>query len=60
MKKEDEYIGDGVYVSFDGYQIWVAVNHHSNKVLALEPRVMENLNRYAESVWTPLKEENKA
>lgn len=42
----DEYIGDGVYVSFDGYQIWLAVNDHQNKVVALEPAVMFNLMRY--------------
>lgn len=22
---EDKYLGDGVYASFDGYQIWLAV-----------------------------------
>jgi hypothetical protein len=23
----DEYLGDGVYASFDGFQVWLAVNH---------------------------------
>jgi hypothetical protein len=29
---DDKYLGDGVYASFNGYQIWLAVNHHENKV----------------------------
>jgi len=42
----NEYLGDGVYASFDGYQIWLAANHHTNKVVALEPEVFEALIRY--------------
>lgn len=42
----NEYLGDGVYASFDGYQIWLAANHHINKVVALEPEVFEALIRY--------------
>lgn len=48
---QDDYLGDGVYASFDGYQIWLAVNDHENKVVALEPRVMDALLRYAHRVW---------
>ena len=40
------YLGDGVYASFDGYSIWLAVNHHENNVLALEPWVFANLCEY--------------
>ena len=40
------YLGDGVYASFDGYQIWLAVNHHENNVVALEPYVFSNLCEY--------------
>jgi len=47
---EDKYLGDGVYVSFDGFQIWLAVNSDSNKVVALEPDVMDRLIRYYESL----------
>jgi hypothetical protein len=46
----DAYLGDGVYASFDGYQIWLAVNHHSNKVVALEPDVFASLIEYREKV----------
>ena len=31
MKIEDRYLGDGVYASFDGYQVWLAANHHDEK-----------------------------
>jgi hypothetical protein len=54
MFEEETYLGDGVYASTDGYQIWLAVNHHQNKVLALEPSVFARLFQYAES----LKEKN--
>jgi len=44
---KDRYLGDGVYASFDGYQIWLAVNDHRNTpVVALEPLVMEALIQY--------------
>lgn len=45
------YLGDGVYASFDGYQIWLAVNHHENKQIALDPRVMQQLVAYAGLFW---------
>lgn len=38
-----EYLGDGVYISFDGYQIWLAVNHPNNRVVALDPIVLRAL-----------------
>ncbi|MDE2097120.1 MAG: hypothetical protein KGL39_07730 [Patescibacteria group bacterium] len=47
---KDEYLGDGVYASFDGYQIWLAANHHENRVVALEPEVMMHLIEYAAKI----------
>lgn len=49
---EPSYLGDGVYASFDGYQIWLAANHHENKVVALEPAVFAALMAYAHRIWT--------
>ena len=49
--QKDAYLGDGVYASFDGYQIWLAVNHHENKQVALEPSVLMTLFAYAEDVY---------
>ena len=43
---KDRYLGDGVYASHDGYQVWLAVNDHTNKVVALEPAVMRALEQY--------------
>lgn len=48
---EERYLGDGVYASFDGYQIWLAVNHHTNKVIAIEPEVFKALFGYAIEVF---------
>lgn len=45
-----DYLGDGVYAQTDGYQIWLAANHHENVVIALEPEVMRALIRYAERI----------
>ena len=44
------YLGDGVYASFDGYYVWLAANDHHNKVVALEPAVIENLIQYVDSI----------
>ena len=41
--EETTHLGDGVYLSFDGYQLWLAANHHENRVIALEPGVFKNL-----------------
>lgn len=55
---EPTYLGDGVYASFDGYHIWLHVGDHRNKaVVALEPAVIESLNRYYEK--TKLVNENE-
>lgn len=46
-----EYLGDGVYASFDGYQVWLHVGHHeAPPVVALEPAVIASLNRYYASI----------
>lgn len=50
QRMQDVYLGDGVYASFDGFQIWLAVNHHENKVVALDPNVMDMLVHYANRV----------
>jgi hypothetical protein len=40
---EDRYIGDGVYASFDGYQIWLKA---PGIAIALEPEVFDSLVQY--------------
>ena len=50
-EQKDAYLGDGVYASFDGYQIWLAANHQENKVVALEPNVISMLIKYIEQIY---------
>lgn len=46
---EAYYIGDGVYVTFDGYQLWVwAERANGWHRVALEPAVLRELNDYAQ------------
>lgn len=65
MKERDlktgfhDYLGDGVYASFDGYQIWLAANDHRNKVIALEPSVFAALMRYRDDLIRELAAETK-
>ncbi len=42
------YLGDGAYASFDGFQFWLAANHHTNNVIALGLREIAALNEYVE------------
>jgi hypothetical protein len=44
------YIGDGVYASHDGYQIWLEVGTAGGRTrIALEPEVMQALIVYYNS-----------
>lgn len=47
---EPRHIGDGVYVSFDGYHLQIAVNDHRNPVVAFEPAVLKELISFAKEV----------
>lgn len=41
-----EYLGDGVYASFDGYNIILDLRGQDNSVIYLEPVVMESLKSF--------------
>ena len=45
MEKET-YLGDAVYASFDGYQIWLRTGDSGNQRIALEPAVLNALDDY--------------
>ena len=48
MTREPIYLGDAVYASNDGYQVWLHLNSHdSAPLIALEPSVMYALVEYA-------------
>jgi len=55
---EKEYIGDGVYVQFDGYGILLTTERYDGRGQAathyifLEPEVFQSLANYAARVWT--------
>ena len=50
--QEQDYIGDGVYVLFDGYGIWLHANNHEypSDRIYIEPNVLEALNRFSTRV----------
>lgn len=52
---KDEYLGDGVYASFDGYHICLDLRGQgeAEKRIAIEPAVMDSLVRYADRCWRP-------
>jgi hypothetical protein len=50
QKQQNAYLGDGVYASFDGYQIWLGLSPNQ-QLIALEPEVMAALVRYADRVF---------
>lgn len=59
--REEVYLGDAVYASFDGYHIWLRTGDGNNQRIALEPRVLAGLMEFAKSVHegarAPLEEE---
>lgn len=46
------YLGDGLYASFDGYQIWLGTQTLADgwQQVALEPGVFRALLQYAQSL----------
>lgn len=54
-KFEQRYLGDGIYASFDGYQVWLHVGRHDvEPVVTLEPAVIDALNAYFRDVVRPV------
>lgn len=49
--REKDYLGDGVYVGHDGYQLWVWTQDGDS--IALEPPVIDALNAYWARVSKP-------
>lgn len=46
-----DHIGDGVYVLYDGYGVWLYANHHKHPTgkVYLEPYVLNNLVHFMKS-----------
>lgn len=64
VNENQKYLGDGVYASFDGEHIWLAVNAPHNNVVALNHDVLMALLLYVtkirqepeEQVYSPYQE----
>ena len=50
-----DYIGDGVYILYDGFGFELRANDHANPtdVIYLEPKVLESLNNFVKRFITP-------
>lgn len=46
----EEYLGDGVYIFFDGFGFWLKANgpENNNDRIYLEPEVLKALNEFVE------------
>lgn len=50
-KTNQQHLGDGLYVSFDGFQIAISVNDHRNPPVAyLDPSVMDAMVDYIKEI----------
>ncbi len=57
---DDDYLGDGVYASFDGYHIALDLRGQGSEMkIALEPQVFAALLRYKTRVDDAIKELQK-
>jgi len=60
MAIEDDYLGDGVYVSFDGYHIVLDLRGQDDFTrIAMEPAVLNAFDRYRERVRAVLEQMTK-
>lgn len=51
-----DYMGDGVYVGHDGYQLWLTTGSHENpELLAIDMNVLKALNNYAHRIFGEVK-----
>ena len=52
MNQDQTYLGDGVYASHDGYQIWLTTRRSEKRVdsVALEPSVYAALVQYVAKI----------
>lgn len=46
----ETYLGDAVYASFDGFQIWLRTGDGNDQHIALEPTTYLNLLAYAKTL----------
>ena len=55
----DEDIGDGVYVSYDGFHVWLDLRAQNPSIrIALDPRVLQSFFEYCHRI-VPIADEVK-
>ena len=55
--KDKEYLGDGVYLGHDGYQLWITTEngYEVTNAIAIEPNLIPQIQKY----WDNLLEKYK-
>ena len=57
---QQHYLGDGVYVTFDGYNIWLSTPRDDiTHTIALEPSVFDSLIEYRNQIYKDHENINK-
>lgn len=60
MAKQEEYLGDGLYVSFDGWQFRLrAPRENGDHVVYLEPSALKQFNEFAKRALSPSPQERE-
>jgi hypothetical protein len=61
MANEPTYLGDGVYATFDGYQVKLFLHNgvHEYNPIYLEPAVIKAFERYVADLIAKLKAEDE-
>ena len=49
-EENTEHLGDGAYAAYDGFYVWLGANHHTSRLVALEPLAFLALLRYAANI----------
>lgn len=58
LNQHDAYLGDGVYASFDGYQIWLRVERiNGEHAIAIDDQCWASLVAYRERLLAALNPE---
>jgi hypothetical protein len=50
-----EYLGDGLYAKFDGYQVWLLANSATSPTdkVALDNHTLDSFKRYLDRLYAP-------
>lgn len=59
--KDKQYLGDGVYMSHDGYQLWLTAENGVDvlSAIAIEPHLIPVIQKYWDNLVERYKKEQK-